>query len=150
MTAITRHSATVARYLLGAAFTVFGLNGFFHFIPMNTPPPAPALSFFGAMMATGYLFQLIKATEVIVGLLLLSNRFVPLALTLLAPVMVNILLFHAFLAPSGLPLPIILLAAHLYAAWSYRDAFAPMLRSRVEPAQPDAASSRAGRTVTAH
>ena len=82
---------------------------------------------------SGYFFPLLKATEVTAGLLLLSNRFVPLALALLAPVLVNIIAFHAFLAPAGLPIPIVLLAGELYLAWSYRDAFALMLRARVEP-----------------
>jgi uncharacterized membrane protein YphA (DoxX/SURF4 family) len=136
MTAISRHSSTAARYLLGAAFTLFGLNGFFHFLPM--PPSTPeAMSFGAALDATGYMFPLIKGTEVVAGLLLLGNRFVPLALTLLAPVVVNIVAFHVFLAPAGLALPIVLLLALLYTAWSYRDAFAPMLRSRVEPTHSD-------------
>jgi hypothetical protein len=129
----TRTSARIARYLLGAAFTLFGLNGFLHFLP-QPPAPAAAMSFGGALMATGYMFPLIKGTEVIAGLLLLSNRYVTLALALLAPVLVNIVAFHAFLAPAGLAIPIVLLAAELYLAWSYRDAYLPMLRARVEPA----------------
>ncbi|HEX4338026.1 MAG TPA: DoxX family protein [Polyangiaceae bacterium] len=125
--------ATVARYVQGAAFFVFGLNGFLHFLPMPAPPPA-AGAFFGALLATGYMFPLIKGTEVVVSLMLLSNRYVPLALALIAPVLVNILAFHAALEPSGLPVPILLLATELVLAWSYRDAFAPMLRARVSPA----------------
>ncbi|HVU02129.1 MAG TPA: DoxX family protein [Polyangiaceae bacterium] len=130
----SRNLSHVARYLLGAGFTVFGLNGFLHFIPMPPPPPS-AGAFLGALVATGYLFPLIKGTEIVAGLLLLSNRWVPLALTLLAPVLVNIVAFHAFLAPAGLALPLVLLAAELYAAWSYREAFAPMLAARVAPAE---------------
>src|SRR5512141_141278 len=80
---------TIARFALGAAFFTFGLNGFLHFIPMPAPPPA-AGSFFGAMIATGYLFPLVKGTEVLSSLLLLGNRYVPLALALLAPLLVNI------------------------------------------------------------
>jgi hypothetical protein len=127
-----RNIARVVRYVLGAGFTVFGLNGFLHFLP-QPPAPAAAMSFAGALFATGYMFPLIKGTEVIAGLLLLSNRYAALALALLAPLLVNIIAFHAFLAPAGLPLPIVLLAAELYLAWSYRDAYAPMLRARVEP-----------------
>jgi hypothetical protein len=125
-----RKLPTVARIAQGAGFFVFGLNGFLHFIPMP-PPPAAAGSFLGALVATGYMFPLIKGTEVTAGLLLLGNRYVPLALTLLAPVLVNIALFHAFLAPAGLALPLVLLAAELYLAWTYRAAFAPMLRAHV-------------------
>lgn len=118
-----------ARVVLGVAFFVFGLNGFLHFLP-QPPLAGPAANFAGALFATGYMFPLLKGTEVVAGLLLLSNRFVPLALALLAPVLINIVAFHAFLAPSGLALPIILLALELYLACSYRDAFAPMLQAK--------------------
>ncbi|HEX6242093.1 MAG TPA: DoxX family protein [Polyangiales bacterium] len=136
MTTATRHLPKVARYTLGAAFTLFGLNGFFQFLPAPPPAPAEAMSFLGALLASGYMFPLIKGTEVVAGLLLLGNRFVPLALALLAPIVVNIVAYHAFLAPAGMVLPLLLLAAELYAAWAYRAAFAPMLRARVEPAEP--------------
>jgi uncharacterized membrane protein YphA (DoxX/SURF4 family) len=121
-----------ARILLGLIFFVFGLNFFFHFLPQPPPPPAAA-AFAGAMFATGYLFVLLKVVEVASGLLLLIGRFVPLALALLAPVVVNIIMFHAFLAPAGLPVPILVLALELGLAWSYRDAFRPMLAARVAP-----------------
>ncbi len=128
-----RHYAiTAARILFGLVFTVFGLNGFLNFLPAP-PHPAAADAFLGALAASGYMFPLIKGTEVVVGLLLLSNRFVPLALTLIAPVLVNILAFHAFLAP-GIGLPLVLLALELGLAWAYRDAFRPMLRAVVRPA----------------
>src|SRR5262252_8536288 len=123
----SRKLPTAARLIQGAAFFTFGLNGFLHFLPAP-PPPAAAGAFLGALFATGYMFPLIKGTEVLTGLLLLSNRYVPLALTLIAPVIVNIIAFHAFLAPAGLALPIVLLATEVYLAWSYRDAFAPMLK----------------------
>jgi len=129
----SRKIATGARFLQGAAFLTFGLNGFLHFIPMPPPPPA-AGAFFGALFATGYMFPLIKATEVLTGALLLANRFVPLALALIAPVIVNIVAFHAFLAPAGLALPLVLLTTELVLAWSYRNAYAPMLKAVVAPA----------------
>lgn len=132
----TRTVSHIARYILGFAFALFGLNGFLHFLP-QPPMPEAAGALAGALAATGYMFPLIKGTEVIAGLLLLSNRFVPLALTLLAPLLVNIVAFHAFLAPAGMLLPIVLLALECLLAYSYRDAFAPMLRSRVEPARVD-------------
>src|SRR5215472_12337915 len=122
----------IARILLGLIFTVFGLNGFFHFLP-QPPMSGPPAAFVGALFASGYFFPLLKGTEVISGALLLSGRLVPLALTLLAPVIVNIVAFHAFLAPSGLPLPILIVALELFLAWSYRSAFRPVLRVRAEP-----------------
>ncbi len=117
----------IARVLMGLAFFVFGLNGFLHFIPQPKTMPQGAGAFFGALMNTGYMIPLIFATQTIVGALLLLNRFVPLALALLAPVIVNIVLFHVFLAPSGLPMAIVALALEIYLAWSYREAYLPML-----------------------
>ena len=128
-------TVSAARILLGLAFFVLGLNGFLHFIP-QPPISGPPADFVGAMLATGYLWPLVKGTEVFAGALLLSGRFVPLALTLLAPVLVNILGFHLFLAPSGLAIPVVILALEVYLAWSYRSTFAPMLAAR---ATPDAA-----------
>ena len=115
-------------------FFVFGLNGFLNFIPPpSTPMSAGAIAFSGAMMKTGYLFQMVAGTQVIVGILLLANRFVPLALALIAPVIVNIIAFHAFLAPAGIVPGIIVTALEIYLAWSYRNAYWPMLTMRVSP-----------------
>ncbi len=146
MSNIASKVPTVARVLLGLIFTVFGLNGFLHFIP--TPPMTGAAGAFGgAMFATGYLFQMLKITEVVSGLLLLSNRFVPLALALLAPVVINILAFHAFLAPSGLSLPLVILALEVYLARSYRGAYAGMLQARTAP---DVGSVESRRNAVLH
>src|SRR5689334_23168084 len=118
-----------ARLLLGLIFFTFGLNGFLHFLP-QPPSPAPAAAFGGALAATGYMFPLIKGTEVVTGLLLLSGRFVPLALTLLAPVVVNIVAFHLFLAPRGLAVPLVALALGLFLAWTERAAYAALFVAR--------------------
>ncbi|MCA9579111.1 MAG: DoxX family protein [Polyangiales bacterium] len=124
---------TIARLFLGLAFLVFGLNGFLQFLPMPPVTGAPA-AFLGALAATGYMFPLIKGTEVIAGALLLGNRFVPLALALLAPVIVNIVAYHGLLAREGVGLPLLLLALEIFLAYAYRSAFAPMLAARAEPA----------------
>ena len=129
-----RRLPMIARLLLGLMFFVFGLNGFLNFIsPPKTPPPEAAMAFAGAMMKTGYLFQLVKGTETIVGLLLLLNRFVPLALVVIMPVIVNIVALHAFLAPSGIAAAIVILALELYLAWAYRDAYRSVLAARAQP-----------------
>src|SRR5271165_6835956 len=107
----------VSRILLGLLFTVFGLNGFLHFIPMGPMPTGPAAQFIGALGETPYMTA-VFGIQLIGGILLLLNRYVPLALTLLAPVIVNIILFHAFMAPSGLPLAAV--ACILWLLTAYR------------------------------
>jgi uncharacterized membrane protein YphA (DoxX/SURF4 family) len=122
-----------ARILLGLIFFVLGgLNGFFQFLPMPTPPPE-AGAFFGALMATGYFLPFLKITELVVGALLLANLFVPLVLTVLAPIVVNIVLFHLFLDPAGSALAIIILALEIYLAYSYRDSYKGVLARKAEP-----------------
>ena len=134
-----------ARVALGLIFTVFGLNGFLHFLP-QPPASGPSADFAMALAATGYMFPLIKGTEVLAGVLLLANRWVPFALTILAPVVVNIVAFHAFLAPAGMGLPLVVVALGVYLAWSERAAFAPLFRTHVtRAAEP---SSRIGSHAT--
>src|SRR5260221_9326945 len=101
MTTAQSKIATATRFVLGGMFLFSGLNGLFHFAPMP-PMPAAAGEFLGAIVATGYFLPLLKITEVAAGALLLSGRFVPLALAVLAPILVNIVAFHAALAPQGL------------------------------------------------
>jgi uncharacterized membrane protein YphA (DoxX/SURF4 family) len=135
--ALARYLPAVARVLMGLMFFVFGLNGFLHFMPPpKTPMPEVATTFFGALMKTGYMMPLIAGTQVIVGALLLSNRFVPLALALIAPVIVNIVAFHAFLVPTGAQMAGVVLVLELYLAWAYRKAYLPMLAMRVKPGTP--------------
>jgi uncharacterized membrane protein YphA (DoxX/SURF4 family) len=132
----TRYIPTVGRILMGLLFFVTGLNGFLNFIPQpKEPMPQAAADFAGALMKSGYLFRLVMATQLLSGVLLLINRFVPLALALLAPVVVNIVAFHVFLAPSGLGLAIFVLALELYLAWAYRRAYRSMLVLRVDPSK---------------
>ena len=141
MTRTQFKAKTAARLALGAIFTVFGLNGFFHFLP-QPPPSGLAAGFIAGLAESGYMFPLIKGTEVIVGLLLLGNRFVPLALTVLAPIVVNIVAFHLFLAPAGLALPIAIAALGIYLAYTERTLFSPFFRARSSDAVPP--SARAG------
>ena len=98
---IRRNAPHVARVLLGLIFFVFGLNGFLGFIP-QPPIDGPAATFIGGFFSASYMLPLLKGTEVIAGAALLSNRFVPLSLTVLAPIVLNIVAFHVFLAPTGL------------------------------------------------
>ena len=127
----TRYVAMIARILLGLGFTVFGLNGFLHFIPEpKTPMPEGAMAFAGALMKTGYMFPLIAGTQLLAGVLLLLNLFVPLALVLLMPVLVNIIAFHLFLQPAGMAPGAVFMVLELHLAWVYRKAYLPMLAVR--------------------
>jgi len=122
----------VARLLLGLIFTVFSLNFFVPFLPAPEMTEA-AGSFFGALLASGYLVPVLKVTELAAGILLLGGILVPLALTLLAPVVVNIVLFHVFLDPAGMPIAILVLALEVFLAWGYRDSFKSVLNPRAKP-----------------
>ena len=129
-----RRLPTIARILMGLAFTVFGLNGFLHFIPQPSKPmPEGAVAFAGAMMKTGYLFQMVMGTQLLVGVLLVLNRFVPLALVLIMPILVNIIAFHLFLEPAGIVPGAVLMALELYLAWAYRKAYCSVLAARTTP-----------------
>lgn len=96
----------IVRILLGLMFFVFGLNGFLHFIPMGPMPSGLAGQFIGALFQSHY-FVVVSSIQIIGGALLLANQYVPLALVLLGPVIVNILLFHLLMEPKGLPLALL-------------------------------------------
>ena len=126
-----RIASTISRYLLGVIFLTFGLNGFLHFIPM--PPPAGiAAQYFGALFVSR-LYVMIFALQVVPAVLLLVNRYVPLALTILAAIIFNILSFHIFMAPAGLSLAIFVAVLWLVAFINVRQAFSGLFQSRVEP-----------------
>ena len=149
MNRLERYAPHAARLVLGLMFLVFGLNYFFPFLPQpKEAMPASALGFLGGLMGTGYMFPLIKAIEVAAGVLLLANLLVPLALVLLAPIIVNIVLFHTVLGAPN-PITFLILAAELYLAWSYRESYRALfvLRARphtsADPAAPRRVHSRA-------
>jgi len=121
----------IARFLLGLIFLVFGLNGFLHFIP-SPPLTGTVGQFVGALFVSHYLV-VVFLLQLIAAILLLINRYVPLALTLLAPIIVNILLIHTLMAPSGLPLALIVTVLWILVFVSVRSAFAGLLRQHVPP-----------------
>jgi putative oxidoreductase len=134
MKSFTRFFPAIARYVLGIPLVIFGLNGFLNFIPQpETPLPEKAMAFAGALAASGYMMQLIGATMLVSGVFLVVNRFVPLALALFAPFIVNSVAFHVFLERTGLPMALIFAGLELYLAWCYRAAFRPMLAAKVSP-----------------
>jgi putative oxidoreductase len=121
---------TISRYLLGVIFLVFGLNGFLHFIPMP-PPTGIAAQFIGALFVSHYL-SVVMLIQVVAGILLLINRFVPVALALLGPVILNIFLFHALMDPSGIPRAVLVTALWFLVAYRVRSAFAPIFQPQVD------------------
>jgi hypothetical protein len=129
MTSLTRHLPDLARIMLGLIFSVFGLDGFLHFLPLP-PLPGPASELLTALTASGFVMLLVKGVETVAGLLLLANRFVPLALVLLAPIIVVIVGFHLVLAPASAGIALLVLALELYLARAHRAAFGPMFHSR--------------------
>ena len=118
------------RILLGVLFVVFGLNGFLNFIPMGPMPAGLAGQFTAALFESHYM-AVVFTIELAAGVLLLLNRYVPLALTLLAPVIVNIVLFHTFMAPSGLPLAMTASVLWILTAYQVRSVFAGLFSQRV-------------------
>jgi uncharacterized membrane protein YphA (DoxX/SURF4 family) len=112
----------IPRILLGLVFAVMPWMAILH-KAANPPMPPGALDFASALMKTGYMMPLIWGTEIVAGVLILLGIFVPFALVLLAPVLVNIFLFHAFLAPTGRGLAYIVCLLALIVAWQHRRAF---------------------------
>jgi putative oxidoreductase len=117
----------IARILLGLIFVFFGSNGLLHFLPMPPLPQGVAGEYLHAFFASGYVY-VISGFQVIGGLLLLIGRFVPLGLTILGAVIVNIWAFHLLMAPEGLPPAVVVTILELFLVWSYRDRFAGILR----------------------
>ena len=122
-------TAVIARFLLGLIFLVFGLNGFFNFLPMP-PPTGVAGQFLGALFVSHYL-AVVFALQLIGAVLLLINRYVPLALAILAPIIFNILFFHFLMAPSGVPLALVATILWILVFLSVRSAFAGLLQPQV-------------------
>ena len=124
----TRFFPVIARFLMGLPLFIFGLNAFLNFIPQpKAPMAAGAMAFAGALMATGYMMQLIGVTQLVVGALLLANRFVPAALTILGALLVNIVLFHAFMAPAAFAPAVIAVTLWSIVFAHERAAFRPLL-----------------------
>jgi hypothetical protein len=125
-----RTVSVIARHLAGVIFLVFGLNGFLNFIPLP-PPGGIAGQFMGVLYASHYLW-VIFAFQLIAAVLLLVNRYVPFAVAVLAPVIVNILSFHVLMAPSGLPPALLVAVLWAVIFVDVRPAFAGLFQSRLQ------------------
>src|SRR5690349_18086036 len=117
----------IARVLLGLGFVVFGSNAFLQFI--HAPPPEGLAGDFTKALFVSHYFYAVAVLQIVGGAILLIGRFVPLGLTLLGPVIVNILLFHIFLEPKGLPIAILVSVLSLIVLWYHRSAFAPLFKA---------------------
>ncbi len=122
----------ISRVLLGLIFVTFGLNMFLNFIPMRPPPEGPAREFMTALFMSHYVY-VVGALQVVGGLILLSGRWMPLGLTLLGPVIVNIVCFHVLMAPAGLPMAIVVSLLALFLLWRYREHFAGLVKNAPTP-----------------
>jgi uncharacterized membrane protein YphA (DoxX/SURF4 family) len=121
-----------ARVILGLIFFVFGLNGFLHFMPLPPLPPS-AGEFIMALVNTGYMMTVVKAMEVLGGVLLLSGYFVPFALVWLAPIVFNIFMFHLMLAPGGLVIPVVVLGLEVFLVYAHIDHFKGLFQPKAQP-----------------
>lgn len=118
----------VVRSIFGLLLVAGPLATALHLVPQPALP-LRAAAFMGALATTGYMLPLLWSSEIVCGLLLLSGFLVPFALVMLAPVIVNIVAFHVFLAPSGMPPAIVVSTLEIFLAWRYREAFRPLFRT---------------------
>ena len=124
-----RTASQIARYLLGLIFLMFGLNGFFHFLHMPGPTGVAA-QFFGAILVSHF-YVVIFLLQIVPAVLLLANRYVPLALTILGPIIFNIICIQIFMIRAGLPLAIVVTVLWLLVAYSVRSAFSGIFQRLV-------------------
>ncbi len=123
-------ASTIARILLGVIFLFFGSNLFLDFLHAPVPPGVLG-QFTGALAASHYIYAL-GFFQVVPGLLLPINRYVPLALAMLSPVIVNICLIHILMAPSGLPIAALVVILWCVTAYPVRSAFFPLFQQKVQ------------------
>lgn len=121
----------ISRFILGLIYLFFGLDFFLHYTHSGPPDPTnKAGIFLNALFSSGYFFVVLKSLEVIYGLLLWVNWFVPLVLILLFPISIQIFLFNTFLAHSFQPLviSIVIILLNIYLAWTYRRIYSPLFK----------------------
>ncbi|PYT00448.1 MAG: DoxX family protein [Acidobacteria bacterium] len=131
-----RIAMIIVRTLMGLLFLFASVSFFLMMMGVGTPPEitGPMKTFNEGLAASGYFFILLKITELVCALLLLTGRFVPLALVILSPIIINIFLLHLTLGPmSGLITAIFIVVAVIFLAYCYRDAFKPLLTSKYTP-----------------
>ena len=138
-------AVAIARVLLGLMFTIFGLNGFLHFIPMP-PPTGMAGQYMTTLFMSGYLVP-VFALQLVAGILLLANQYVPLALVISGPIIVNILIYHVLMLPSGLPPALVALVLWLLVFAGFRAAFASLFARQVPVNEPTLVGARSSSSL---
>lgn len=124
-----KYLTIAVRVLFGALFAFSGFAKLFGLGPKSMDGMSPeAVAFATALGESGFIMPITAVVELVAGIALLANRFAPLALALLAPLVVGIFGFHVLLAPDGAIMAVLIALAEVYLAWAYRDAFKPMLR----------------------
>jgi putative oxidoreductase len=126
-----RYATIAAKVLLGVGFIVFGANGFLHFLPVPPPSSLNARAFLGVMGDTGYM-NVVKALEVLGGVLILGGRLAPLGLLILGPILINIALYDVFMDPKGLPIVGFLGLLAGFLIFRHKEHFAPFFKVREE------------------
>jgi putative oxidoreductase len=122
-------AVVIARIIFGLLFLVSGLAYFFKLMP-QAELPGSAQTFVTGLFAAGYVMPLVKVIEVICGIAFLTNRFVSVALVVIFPITLNVLLFHMFLAPEGIAIPVLLMICNLFLAFSKKEQYQPILSAR--------------------
>lgn len=119
----------IVRTLMGLLFLFASITFLFNLVPIP-PLEGTVRTFNEGLASVGYFFPMLKITELVCGLLLVSGRYVPLATVILAPIIVSIFMFHAFIDRTGLPIAIFLVLANIFIAYYYRDAYAGLLKAK--------------------
>ena len=114
--------------LFGLMFINSGLNKFFHYMPMPKDMPENMMKLMGAMMEIGWLFPLVAVAEIVGGILFITNKFRALGAIIIFPVLVGVLLTHILVAPSGLPMALVLLGIEIWIIIENREKYLPMVR----------------------
>ncbi len=126
-----RFIINICRFMLGGVFLIFGLNYFFEFMPLGALEKQEAVEFMSGLDSAGYFFPFLRIVEISMGLLLISGFYTALALVILMPVNINIFLFNLFLDPTGFPLSLVMMIAHIYLAWVYREHYKGLFKNRL-------------------
>ncbi len=132
MNKICNASVLGARFLFGLIFVVFGLNFFFHFLPMP-PLNEPAMAYMMALVNSGYTMNIVKVVEILGGIMVLSGCWLPFGVVILTPIVINIVLFHTFLDTGGAPIAYFLLLMWAILVWGYRNHFKSLFPKKATP-----------------